>query len=44
MTGKDWNDESLRCLALQMSGVVDSRAGSHADPRQIVIFCAVPQP
>jgi pullulanase/glycogen debranching enzyme len=31
MTAQDWNDDSLRCLALQMSGVVDSRAGTEAD-------------
>jgi glycogen operon protein len=31
MTEKDWNDDLLRCLALQMAGVVDSRVGSQAD-------------
>ena len=31
MTAQDWNDDSLRCLALQMSGVVDARAGTQAD-------------
>jgi len=31
MTDSDWNDSSLHCLALQMGGVVDARAGRHAD-------------
>ena len=31
MAAQDWNDDSLRCLALQMSGVVDARAGTRAD-------------
>ena len=31
MHQRDWNDDSLRCLALQMSGVVDARAGTQAD-------------
>jgi glycogen operon protein len=31
MVDADWNDDSLRCLALQMSGALDSRAGAHGD-------------
>jgi glycogen operon protein len=31
MTDSDWNDGTLHCLALQMGGVVDARAGRHAD-------------
>jgi pullulanase/glycogen debranching enzyme len=31
MTEADWNDSALHCLALQMGGAVDARAGTHGD-------------
>jgi glycogen operon protein len=31
MTEGDWNDGAQHCLALQMSGTVDARAGKHGD-------------
>ena len=31
MSDADWNDSSLHCLALQMTGAVDARAGRHGD-------------
>jgi glycogen operon protein len=31
MTERDWNDSSLRCLALRLTGAVDSRLGPDGD-------------
>ena len=38
MTEQDWNDASLRCLALHMTGAVDTRAGAAGDV--LVVFNA----
>jgi glycogen operon protein len=38
MTERDWNDSSLHCLALHMTGAVDTRAGDAGDV--LVVFNA----
>jgi len=40
MTEADWNDSSLHCLALQLAGAIDARAGRHGD--LLAVFNAGP--